>query len=353
MLHDVLEVLRTQNRFLITTHVRPDGDAIGSQLALGLALEKLDKQVTLLNSDPVPHSLDWLPGSGAIKAFRGEVVFREAVACADAILVVDTNALNRLGKPLRRPVQSSKAVKVLIDHHTEPEIWFDHSYILTAAAATGQLVYEIICGLDPNLIDAEIATALYTAIMTDTGSFRFSAVTADVHRMTADLLERGGLPASEVYQNIYQSRPPMWARLVSMVLGTLTLLYDGELAYMVITQRMFSETNTEYDDAEGMADFAMSVHGVRVVIIFTESRKGVKISFRSVGEIAVDGWARAFGGGGHPNAAGAFLAASLDEVIDRVLHSASRHLGYVSQSFEVTLSQEDEAYLSALTSLQG
>lgn len=353
MLHDVLEVLRTQDRFLITTHVRPDGDAIGSQLALGLALKRLGKQVTMLNSHPVPHSLDWLPGSDTIEVFQGKVVHRSAVANADALVVIDTNALNRIGEPLQLSVQSSKAVKVLVDHHTEPETWFDHVYHSTEAAATGQLVYEIISGLGPELLDAAIATALYTAIMTDTGSFRFNSVTAEVHRITAELLEQGSFPAPVVYQNVYQSRPPMWPKLVSMVLGTLTLLYDGELAYMVITQRMFNETHTEYDDAEGMAGFAMSVHGVRVVLIFTESRKGVKVSFRSHGGIAVDTWARAFGGGGHPNAAGAFLRASLDDAIDRVLSSASRHLGHVSQSSEVTLSEEDEAYLSALTSLQG
>ena len=197
-----------------------------------------------------------------------------------------------------------------------------------------------------------MATALYTAIVTDTGSFRFSTVDANVHRIAADLLKRGSVVPEEVYRNVYQSRSPSWPRLVSRVLDTFTLLHGGQLAYLQLTQRMFKETNTHYDDAEGLIDWAMAVEGVRVALMFTETKRGIKVSFRSKGDIGVDLWARELGGGGHPNAAGAYFRQSLAQATERVLALAATHLEPKIEESGIALSEEDEAYLTALTSLQ-
>ncbi|MDE2729829.1 MAG: bifunctional oligoribonuclease/PAP phosphatase NrnA [Bacteroidota bacterium] len=352
MLRDVLEVLRGYDRFLIVTHMRPDGDAIGSQLALGMVLRQLGKQVVMMNSDPVPPDLDWMPGVEDIRQFDGLAAQIYAVANAQVIVVVDTNALNRLGPGMSNQVANSQAKMVLIDHHTEPETWFDVSCVHEQAAATGQIIYDLIGTLDENLIRADVATALYTALTTDTGSYRFSTVTAEVHRIAADLLSRGSMAADEVYRNVYQSRSPTWPRLVSRVLDTFTLLHGGQLAYLQLLQRMFKDTDTRYDDAEGMIEWAMAVDGVQVALMFTETKRGIKVSFRSKGEFAVDVWARELGGGGHPNAAGAYFRMPLDEVTGRVLALAAKHMESEFTESGFILSAEDKAYLSALTSLQ-
>ena len=352
MLRDVLEVLNGYDRFLVVTHMRPDGDAVGSQLALGLVLRQLGKQVVMMNSDPVPPDLDWIPGVGDIQKFNGWGEQIYAVADAQVIVVVDTNALDRLGPSMSNQVANSQAKTVLIDHHTEPETWFDVSCVREKAAATGQIIYDIIRELDEDLISADVATALYTALTTDTGSYRFSTVTAEVHRIAAELLSRGSMAPDEVYQNVYQSRTPTWPHLVSKVLDTFTLLHGGQLAYLQLLQRMFKDTDTRYDDAEGMIEWAMAVDSVRVALMFTETKRGIKVSFRSKGDIAVDVWARELGGGGHPNAAGAYFRMPLAKVTERVLAVAARHMEPEIKESEYVLSAEDEAYLSALTSLQ-
>ena len=352
MLHQVLEVIRSYDRFLIVTHMRPDGDAVGSQLALGTVLKSLGKKVTMLNSDLVPHNMNWLPGSQTIKRFKGWGSQILAVANAEVILVVDTNALHRLGPAMQKQVQNSQALKVLIDHHTEPEDWFDVQYVREDAVATAEIIYEIIVELDERLLTADVATALYTAIMTDSGSFRFPTVSADSHRVTADLIERGSMDPAEVYEYVYQSRSRTWPRLVSRVLESFTLLHDGQLAYLQLTNRMFKETQTHYDDAEGLIEWAMAVEGVRVVLMMTETRRGVKVSFRSKGDIKVDEWAREVGGGGHPNASGAYFRTDLAHATKRVLEVAARHMAPENEAEEYEMSREDEQYLAALTSLQ-
>ena len=143
MIEDVLPLLLEKKRFVITTHVRPDGDAIGSQLALGQFLRKLGKQVAMINNDAPPDNLAWLPGADAIEIFNTSVAHHAHIGEADVIVVVDTNALKRVGKKLARPVKNSGALKVLIDHHTEPETWFDHTYICDTASSTGELIFAM------------------------------------------------------------------------------------------------------------------------------------------------------------------------------------------------------------------
>ncbi len=354
MLEDVLPLLLDNKRFLITTHVRPDGDAIGSQLALGLFLQKLGKQVAMINTDPLPANLDWLPGVEAIEVFDGGLGQHEYIGGADVIVVVDTNTLDRLGKKMARPVKNSGAVKILIDHHTEPETWFDRTFVRDTASSTGELIHELITAYDPARIDEAIATALYAAILTDTGSFRYSSVTPAVHRIVADLLERGSMAPDAVYAALYETRSPHWVRLLALVLETLTLRYEGLLSYLVVSRRVLEETGATNEDTEGLVSYGLAIEGVQVALIFTETPRGTKVSFRSKGDVYVHEWARAFGGGGHRNASGAYLKRPLDEVIDAVLASAPRYLGLsdADPDANAALSPEDAAYLSTLLDLK-
>ncbi len=346
--HSVLQELLNRDRIAITTHVRPDGDAIGSQLALGLYLRALGKDVALINADPVPDNLDWMPGVDLISVFNGSLGHHERFANADAIVVVDCNASERLGNSVAGPVLNSQACKVLIDHHTEPEEWFDYALVRQDAAATGELIYELIAGHDPEMITGPVATALYVAVLTDTGSFRHDSVTPAVHRLAADLLERGAISPAAVYGAVYETRGPQWGRLLGRVLGTLTVCRGGHLGYMYVSRRMFAEARAAYGDAEGFVEFPLAVDGVDVALLFTETPSGTKISFRSKGSRGVHRWARSFGGGGHRNAAGAYVRRPLDEVIKQVLEASDRFLGLQAPEEEHGLSPEDEAYLSTL-----
>ncbi|MDQ7040606.1 MAG: bifunctional oligoribonuclease/PAP phosphatase NrnA [Rhodothermus sp.] len=348
----ILNCFRQHQRFVLTTHVKPDGDAIGSQLALGRLLQKMGREVYLINSDPPPSNLAWMPDIDQIEVFRGTLTQRERIDQADVICVLDTNALDRLGD-LASAVEASQARKLLIDHHTAPEDWFDLQYVRDTASSTGELVYELVRAIDPNLIDRELATALYVAIMTDTGSFRFNTVTPVVHRMVADLLERGQLSTESIHSAIFDTRTPESMRLLGLALRNLQLRYDGQVAYMVLSRRMFNETGASTEDTEGFINHLLSIRGVRVALLFTEIEKGVKISFRSKGDYHVNAWARAFGGGGHRNAAGAFVEnASLETLVEAVVAAASRYLPSLNASAtnraSGTLSAEDASYLSAL-----
>lgn len=351
MLKNILEVLLGHQHFVISTHQNPDGDAIGSQVALGRFLEHLGKKVTLFNSDIVPPSLDWMPGSDMIQTEHPFVNLNQnlkAINEADVFIVVDTNTRDRLGSVVSRALNVYDGPVLLIDHHTEPESWFTWMLRDEHAAATGELIYDLICAYDPNLIDPEIAIALYTAIMTDTGSFRFTAVTPKVHRMTADLLERGSISPAQVYADVHENRGRSWPRLVSMVLRSLTFLYQGELAYITITRHMLQTTNAESEDTYGLSDMVMSITGVRVALTFSETKRGVKVSFRSKGDYRVDTWAQVYGGGGHQNAAGAFIRRPMKEVIEMVLDKAPDLI----EEETLVLAEEDQAYFEALSSLK-
>ena len=353
MIDSVLRTLLGHDRIVITTHIRPDGDALGSQLALGRFLEGLGKKVTLLNSDPPPYNLGWLPGADDVQVFDGSMAQRKIIDGATALVVADTNALGRLGR-LAAPVQHSRALKILIDHHTEPEGWFDLSYARDTASSTGELVYEIIQYHDADLIDAEIATLLYTAIMTDTGSFRFSATTPRLHRIVADLLERGDLSPDPIHAALYDTRSMAGLRLLGRAIDTITLLHEGQVGYMTVSQPMLRDTAASIDEKEGFVNYVLSVEGVKAAVIFTEIEAGTKMSFRSKGATHVDAWARHFGGGGHRNASGAFLEKDLDVAVKEVMGAAPRFLDLdmdVEQNGG-SISSEDAAYLDTLLSMK-
>lgn len=352
MIDEIVTLIAKYDRFFITTHTRPDGDALGSEVAFGRFLEKMGKKVAILNSDPPPMNLDWLPGLEHVHVFDGSIDQRKRVDEADVLFILDTNARDRLGK-LNGPVHGARGLKVLVDHHTHPEDWFEVQYSRQTASSTGELVYEIIAACDADLIDMEIATALYAAIMTDTGSFRYSSVTPALHRITADLLERGSISPAPIHIAVYDTRTIESLRLLGRVLETITLLYDGQVAYVAITPRMLKETGASSEDTEGFVNYALSIDGVKAAILFFETEGGTKMSFRSKGDAHVNEWARAFGGGGHKNASGAYLTERLKVAIEKVTEAAPRYLDLDStDDGEVELTEEDDAYLSSLLEMK-
>lgn len=353
MLEDVGEVLHSANRIFITTHIRPDGDALGSQLALGRLLERLGKSVTMINSDPPPYTLEWLPGIKQVETFDGALNQRERIAVADAIVVVDTNALERIGK-VAGPIQNSAAPKVLIDHHTHPEGWFDVQWVDETASSTGELIYQLIAAEDDVSVDFEMATALYTAIMTDTGSFRFSNVKPQTHRIIAALMEEGGIVPDIIHAELFDKRSRNGLRLLSRALEGITMLHDGQVGYMAISQQMVREVESDLSETEGFVNYILSIEGVKAAVLFSETASGTKASFRSKGDAHVHEWARAFGGGGHRNASGAFVKGNLDDVVDQVMGAAAKFLNLEAPETkeDEDLSQDDASYLASLLARQ-
>ena len=347
-LADILSLVEKHDRLFLTSHIRPDGDALGSEVAFASFLAKLGKQVTVLNSGPPPMNMEWLPGIRDIGVFDGSLAHRQCIDEAGAVFVLDTNVENRLGK-LAGPVRGARGAKALIDHHTHPEDWFDVRYVSTTVSSTGELVYGIVAACDPDLIDARIATALYTAIMTDTGSFRYQGVTPKLHRIVADIMERGAIVPALIHSAIFDHRSMAGLHLLGRTLETVRLYCGGRVAAITVTPRMLEDTGASSEETEGFVNYVLSIDRVEAAVLFLETARGTKMSFRSQGDIPVDKWARVFGGGGHKNASGAFLLEPLEKARDKVIRAAPRYIGVsASDENDPALSTEDDVDLAFL-----
>ena len=347
MVADIVQVLQHANRVVISTHTRPDGDAIGSQIALGTFLKGKGKEVRMINSDPVPYNMEWLPGSKEVLVYDHSVDQVEAIAAADAIIVVDTNAVNRLGTPGNQ-LKGSNGRKILIDHHTDPEDWFDMSHRRETASSTGELLYELMAGWDLAGISSDVATALYVAIMTDTGSFRFSNVSPMLHRMTADLLERSDHDPAWMHSMVYDRKSPEGMKLLAAVLSTQQLYFDGKVGTMVVSRKVLEDTGAPVEETDGFVNMLLSIEGVQVAMLLTETARGTKISFRSKGNWEVHKWAQSMGGGGHRNASGAFRGESLEDTMKHVIQTAPNYLDVEASDDASQLTEEDAEYLAML-----
>jgi phosphoesterase RecJ-like protein len=311
-------------RFVLTTHVNPDGDGLGSELALAYALRQLGKTVTILNHNITPENYRWMDPNLDIITFVPERD-RDIILHADTIIIVDTNHPERL-RALEPFIRQSAATKIVIDHHLEPSSFAHHYMIDDDATSTGELIYRILRDLPGVTLDHDIAQALYTAIMTDTGSFRYPRTDPETHHIAAHLLECGVDP-TQVFVNVYENWTPGRMRLLGEVLDSMKTAYDGKLAYVVCTQKMFKETGTNEIETDNFTTYPMSISGVVVGILFNELHNGVKISFRSKGIIPINELAKEFGGNGHLNAAGArVFDCQLDDIVQKVVTNAEKYL---------------------------
>ena len=320
----VRDALVAADRVAITTHLRPDGDALGTEIAVARALQALGKTVTVLNTDAPPRNLDWLAEEqppGLLQQYEsGDLAQAQAVADADVLLVVDTNAAHRIGDVAQVFRQSGKPV-LLLDHHPDPEGWFSPACVRTEASAAAEIAYDLIAGIDPALIDRAVATALYVGIMTDTGSFRYGATTPRTHAIVGDVLERGDVRPEPIHVALFDGKSREGLALLSAALATITTHYGGRLATLFVTQDMVRQSGAFFDETEGLINYGLSLDGVLAAVIFLELPSGVKLSFRSKGDCPINAWAGRFGGGGHANASGAYikngqLARTMKEVVD-------------------------------------
>ena len=301
------ELLKTPKKCVIITHPRPDADAIGSSLGWKHYLEKKGHSVTFISPTHYTANLSWIKGSEAIVDYeddKGVKIAKAKIAEAEVLFCLDFNAISRLEKP-GEAVATSTAVRVLIDHHLQPEP-FAISFTDTTYAATCELIYDIIDSLgDTDLIDAMIAEDLYAGLVSDTGFFQHPNTTPNVHKVAGALIAHGASPdyVSDKVNNIFDERRLHYFGYA--LLEKLKVVNDGKVAFISIGQSDARKFNLQLGDNEGLVNYPFKIQGVQVAVLFAEEREKVKISFRSKGDIDVNTFARKyFEGGGHKNAAG-------------------------------------------------
>jgi bifunctional oligoribonuclease and PAP phosphatase NrnA len=321
---DLKKIISEHTSFVLSTHVNPDADAIGSELALYMFLRKLEKRVKIINHNATPYNLEFLDTKHVIEKFNAEH-HTGIINDFEVFILVDLNSAARV-KSMESVFRSFKGAKVCIDHHQDPENVFDFIFGGTEYCATSEIVYELIKQYENVDLDYKIADQLYAGIMTDTGSFRFERTSAHVHQIIADLLSRGVNP-TEMYDNIYNQFKFGRVKLLGEALHSITLDQTKQIAYMTVTHRDLDKYSASEDDVDGFVNYCLSIQGVKVGILFYELNDGIKISFRSKGDITVNKLAAEFNGGGHINASGARLYhVKLHEIIEKVLHSSQKYL---------------------------
>lgn len=303
MLKAILATIESGQRFLVASHEGPDGDAIASTLALTNALRGIGKEVVAYNRDLVPEGFEFLPAAETM------VQDLSGVGSFDAIFVLDAGELRRAGNQLRELSQ----VLVNIDHHPHSEQFGSIHYVDEEASATGVMIYRILQagGLQ---ISAAVAQCIYTAILSDTGSFRYSNANLEAFRVAGEMVELGVDPW-KIAAGLYESQPEKRLRLLAPVLETLTVSPCGRLASVSVTTDMMTKTGTGPEYTDGFVNYPRSIKGVEVGLFFRQvAPRSFKIGFRSKGAIDVGSLSRELGGGGHHNAAGAVMDGTMEEV---------------------------------------
>jgi len=315
---NAINLVTGANHIVVTAHKSPDGDAVGSLLGLSGLLKNLGKNVTPILPDSVPEFLQWMQGFDDILIFEEKPaeasnIIREA----DLIFSLDYNSLSRVGVEMEKALRSSHAPFILIDHHQQPEAFAAVTYSDTASCSTAQLIYEMAEQCDwLSHLDNATAECIYCGIMTDSGSFRFPAVTPKTHIIAANLIE-SGMDHAKVHRMVYDTNLPERLKLVGYALNDkLEHLEDASTAIISLSLEELKRFNHRQGDTEGLVNQALSIKGVNLAAFFREGSNEIKISFRSKGKFDVNKFSREnWNGGGHMNAAGGMSNLSLHDAL--------------------------------------
>lgn len=332
----VKNLLATPQKTVIIGHKNPDGDAIGSCLGLSFFLKSLGHQTAVMMPNDFPDFLKWMPGVDDIVIYeKNTKLSSEVLEEADLIFTLDFNSLDRVGD-LQAPLEKSKAKFVMIDHHQQPADYAVATYSDVTMSSTSEMVFHFMDALgETDKLSKNIATNLYTGIMTDTGSFRFSSTTPTTHRIVAKLLEAGAEGAI-IHQNTFDTNSPERMKLLGIALNNLNIMMEYHTAYITLTQKELDDNNFKKGDTEGFVNYALSVKGIIFAAIFIENKQEniVKMSFRSKGNFSVNDFARNhFSGGGHINAAGGKSSHSLNKTVKEFISILPRYKDELSHAF--------------------
>jgi len=314
---EILNLFHDNNKFVISTHINPDADAIGSELALYSFLNELNKKVWIVNNDKTPSIYSFLPNVEKISYIPPSETF-------DVLLVLDVANLERIGSKLSKTLPDGKKL-VCIDHHVTNETFADYNIIEPKACATCEILYRLIKQHGMK-IGKERAICLYTGIMDDTGCFRYSNTTPNAHRVAAELISEG-VQVNDIYRKVYETVPQGTIHLLAKVLSTLKLTPDGKIAWFYVNQEMFNQTGTTPEDVENFANYPRSIDTVDVVIFLRELEDGkTKVSFRSQNNVAVNQIAKNYGGGGHKYAAGCIVDMPYEKLAEQLVNDVKMML---------------------------
>jgi phosphoesterase RecJ-like protein len=316
--------LSNSKNIIITTHTNPDGDAIGSEIAFKELCDFLGKKAVIINDSETPSNLKFLDPDNSILVFNKSRDIQHFYS-SDLIIILDLNDPKRL-KSVQEPLLNSKAYKIVIDHHIEPCKFADLYAINTNATSTGQLIKNFGDLFEKYKLNTKAATALYAAIMTDTGSFRFPRTDSETHKSIADLIDFGADPVS-IYENIYNTNSIQATKILGEALSNIKLYLDDKLCIMMITDDMFRKTGAKNEDIDNFVEKTLSINGVKVGVLLANipGKNEIRLSFRSKGDYSARDIASVFGGGGHFHAAGARLFdVSLDEAKSKVIEVAAK-----------------------------
>jgi phosphoesterase RecJ-like protein len=318
---DIIGEVKKHHKILITTHANPDGDAIGSSLALFGYLKMKRHEVYVMVPDPDPAFLHWMPYHENLLVFsKDRENCLKVIEESDLIFSIDYNTLDRLEEATEF-VQNAQGKKILIDHHKEPDSSFDWMISDISVSSTAELIYDfIIASGDRDLIDADIAACIYAGIVTDTGSFSYSCNNEKTYQITAHLIS-AGIDGEHIHRMVYDTYSEDRLRLLGYSLSDkLVVLPESHTAYISLSRDDLQRFNHQIGDTEGIVNFGLSIKDINLAALFMEKEGLVKISFRSKGSFSVNELARThFDGGGHNNAAGAYSYVSLQETINKFL----------------------------------
>ena len=315
-------LLSSPKKIVIVSHKNPDGDAVGSSLGLYHFLKKLNHDIAVIMPNDYPEFLKWMPGQNIIKDYETDKeTANNLINNADIIFTLDFNSLPRAGE-MASCLKNSPAVKIMIDHHQQPDDYAEYVYSDVEICSTSQMIYHFINMLgEGQLIDKTIGTCLYTGIMTDTGSFRFSSTTSTTHRVVADLIDKG-VENSIIHNKVFDTNSYNRLQLLGCALNNLKVIPELKTSYITLSQKELNKFNFRKGDTEGVVNYGLSVKDVIFSAIFIEHKQEgiIKISFRSNGDFSVNEFARAhFDGGGHTNAAGGRSNLSLKKTVEKFI----------------------------------
>lgn len=316
-IENAIDLIKTNDNIFIVSHISPDGDNMGSSLALMWALEKKNKNVTVLESDLIPDDFKFLPGSDSIKPYN------ENLGDIDLLIALDCGDEERLGLNKELLERSNKVLN--IDHHVSNTNFGDVNVVDPDASATGELVYELVKAMDIS-IDKNIAENLYTAISTDTGSFKYDSTTSKTHRIVAELLDTG-IDKNKININIYENMSFSKMNLLREAFKTLETFKGKRIATMEVTQDMLSETETSMEDAEGIISFIRNLDTVEVAVLLKERKeKSIKVSLRTKKDVDASKICKIFGGGGHKRAAGCTINEELNRAKELIVKAIEKEM---------------------------
>ncbi|TVZ60135.1 phosphoesterase RecJ-like protein [Flavobacteriaceae bacterium MAR_2010_105] len=318
----IKQLLSEPKSIVVVPHKNPDGDAIGSSLGLYHYLKQFGHKIVIIAPNDYPDFLKWMPAEESVMIYDNQTEASDLIIDqADVIFTLDFNALNRIGN-MEAVVTKSRAIKIMIDHHQQPDGYATYTYSDVSMSSTCEMVYNFINMLeDTDYINAEIATCLYTGIMTDTGSFRFPSTTSQTHKVIAALIEKGANNA-QIHTNIYDTSSYNQLQLLGCALRNLKVLPEYNTAYITLSQDELNTYNFKKGDTEGFVNYGLSLKGIVFAAIFIESQQDqiIKVSLRSKGDFSVNEFSRAhFEGGGHINAAGGKSDLTMEATVEKFI----------------------------------